>query len=104
MVRPYDDMDPEETRRRLRLLPRALGYPTQTAFAAMLGIAVSRYSNAILTGVIGKDLAVKIYRRVPGIRIEWLFFGDRTMMPDHLLRRIDNAAGLLSPPTKRKRS
>jgi hypothetical protein len=90
MTRSSDDFeDQEAVRLRLRALPRALGYRTQTAFAAALGIAVSRYSNAILTGVIGKDLAITIYRRFPGVRIEWLFFGDHAMMPRALMEKID---------------
>ena len=83
---------PGEVRARLRALPRALGYPTQTAFAHAMGVGISRWNMTIMTGVIGKPLAFELYRRIPGMRIEWLFFGDRTAMPGPLLAKIDEAA------------
>jgi len=83
--------DPEGVRLRLRILPRALGFGTQTAFAQHLGIGISHYNNAILTGVLSKQLAFTIYRRHPDLRLEWLWFGDRMWMREPVLQKLDAA-------------
>lgn len=94
--------DQDAVRARLRALPAALGYPTATAFAIAMGIGISRWNNAVMTGVLGKDLAFTLYAKIPGMRIEWLWFGDRAMMPAHLLRKLDAAAAGDPPMTSRK--
>ena len=91
--------EPDKIRARLKALPEALGYPTQDTLAQALGITVSRYREAISQGSLSRGLAFAIYSQFPGMRIEWLWFGDRSMMPAHLLAKLDTAMG--SDPTSR---
>lgn len=79
----------EDVAGRCRLLWRALDHANSAAFAAWLGVGPTRWNNVENTGILSKELAFLLQRKIPGMRIEWLWFGDRAMMPDYLLRKID---------------
>lgn len=83
----------EDVAGRCRLLWRALDHASSAAFAAWLGVSATRWNNVENTGNLSKELAFLLQRKIPGMRVEWLWFGDRAMMPDYLLRKLDAAEG-----------
>lgn len=79
-----------EIAHRLRLLRAATGL-SQTEFAKSLGVARNVWSNAEGEfGRVGVDTALKacdVYR----VTLDWIYRGDRAMMPSGLMERIDRA-------------
>jgi DNA-binding transcriptional regulator YdaS (Cro superfamily) len=72
------------------------GDVTQTAFAARLGVSVSRLNNVIKGRPLSRDLCFKIVRLVPGMTPGWLWDGDARGMPWELVQ----ALGEASVPTR----
>jgi transcriptional regulator with XRE-family HTH domain len=87
---------------RLKALRIELGYKSQTAFAAKLGIDKSTY-NPYEKGT--RPLTFEtacLIRREFGISIDWLFFGDLHQSAVQTMAKIGR--GTEAPPAKAKRS
>ena len=79
---------PNETRKRLTQLREALGLG-KTEFAHRIGVSPQRWGNIENgTGAVGlpKEVAFRIYRSVPGVTLDWLYFGDTQGLPIHMAR------------------
>lgn len=73
---------------RLKLLRAMLGYETSTAFAAFLGIGLQRYNAFENSSPLTRDVAFLIVQRVPGLTLDWLFFGKADGLPLELARNL----------------
>lgn len=67
---------------RVRLLRETLGYTTCNAFAAFLGISANRLNNVEVGFPLGKDLAIMMVQRVPGLTLDWLLPWPPRRAPD----------------------
>jgi transcriptional regulator with XRE-family HTH domain len=80
------------TARRLRQLRKAEGYTLASAFAAHLGITAPRLSNFEAGLPLSIDAAKKIVAKVPGMSLDWLYFGKEDALPLALRQRLASAA------------
>lgn len=82
---------------RLRLLRTALGYETASSFAAFLGIIQQRY-NAFENGSpLSREIAFRLVQKIPGLSLDWLYFGKAEGLPLELARRL----GIIDTPGNR---
>jgi hypothetical protein len=73
--------DPLETAWRLRILRTYVGHgDSQTRFAEDYGFTVARWNNLERGHPLPRDVAIQLVRRIPGLSLDWLFFGK----PDYL--------------------
>lgn len=89
---------------RLKLLETVLGYDTQTGMVAFLGIEYNRYNNIRLGSPLSSEVAIRICQKVPGMTLDWLYFGKPDGLPLDLARRLGEAppaSGGASTSTKR---
>ena len=77
------------TVQRLRQLQALLEHETETAFARDLGISLSRLNNLFHGAPIGKDLAFRLVNRVPGLTLDWIWFGKADGLPVQLARSLE---------------
>lgn len=73
---------------RLKRLRETLGYMTATAFADFLEIGITRYHPFEKGVPLSRDVAFRIVRRVPGMSLDWLYFGKPEGLPLELARRL----------------
>jgi len=78
-----------QTAQRMRQLQLLLGHETDTAFAKDLDISLSRLNNLFHGAPIGKDLAFRLVGRVPGLTLDWIWFGKTDGLPVQLARSLD---------------
>lgn len=83
---------------RLRRLRAAYHYETAAAFAAMLGIPITTYNSFENGAPLSRSAAFKIVQKLPGVTLDWLYFGKPDGLPLDIFRRL----GLLEPPGKRR--
>ena len=83
-----------ESRRRLKHLREALGYPSQTAFSAALGVQFNRWKNIEGGGPLSIRVALTIVNRFNGLTLDYLYFGKTDGLSVSMARRL----GVL-PPT-----
>jgi transcriptional regulator with XRE-family HTH domain len=95
-----DEIDDLEVADRVRRVQRHLGYETDEEFARALGVTKQRINNVLRGSALGRDLAVKMVRRVPGLSVDWLWFGNASGMPVGLATEL----GVLTPPAARTAS
>jgi len=81
------------TVRRLRALKIVAGMKTDTDFAALLGISPARLSNVMIGAPISKDIAFRLVRKIPGLTLDWIYFGATAGLTVQLARQL---AGALS--------
>lgn len=75
-----------ERMRRLRIYHN---YGTQTAFAARLGISLTRWNNYEKSGMpLGKDMEDLLVQITPGLTLDWLRNGERRGLSVELDRRL----------------
>lgn len=74
---------------RLRTLRRVLEFETAAAFAGFLAISAPRLSNVENGAPLGKDIAFRIAQRVPGMTLDWLWFGKTEGLPFHLVQKLE---------------
>lgn len=82
---------------RLIRLREHLGYPNATAFAQFLGIGQQRWSNFENGMPLSREIAFRLVQTVPGLTLDWLYFGKAEGLPVDLARSL----GALAPPGKR---
>lgn len=77
--------------RRLRQLRRAEGYAQAKHFAEHLGVTQSRLSNMEGGSPLSIDVAKRIVSRIPGISLDWLYFGKEEALPLAVRQRLADA-------------
>ena len=83
---------------RLRRLRAAYDYRTASSFAAFVQIPVTTYNEFENGAPLSRQAAFKIVQRIPGMTLDWLYFGKPDGLPLDVARRL----GLLDPPGKRR--
>lgn len=78
---------------RLRTLQAVLGFETAASFAGFLGISAPRLSNVENGAPLGKDIAFRIAQKVPGMTLDWLWFGKPDGLPLHLAQKLGGPPG-----------
>ncbi|MFT4117501.1 hypothetical protein [Bradyrhizobium sp.] len=78
---------------RLKGLRAAYGYQTNASFAAFLGLPVTTYNPAENGSRLSIDVATRIVQRIPGMTLDYLYFGKPDALPLDVLRRL----GLMDP-------
>lgn len=73
---------------RIRLLWDVLGYPTQAVYAEKLGISAQRLNNLLQGAPLSKDVAFKLVNLVPGLTLDWLWFGKTNGLSFHLAEKL----------------
>src|SRR5580765_2342296 len=74
--------------RRLRHLRRALGYEYASTFARWLGIQDNRWTNLENGFPLSKEVAFLLRRKVSGLSVEWLWFGNTDGLSRSLGQRL----------------
>ena len=79
---------------RLRKLRAYLGHEDakggQSAMARWLGISTQRWSNFENNKPLSHEMAVKLCRQVPGLTLDWLYFGKTEGLPVRLARDLED--------------
>jgi DNA-binding XRE family transcriptional regulator len=96
-VAPRKTGDDLQRAERLKRLRETMGYETQSAFAAFLGISVQRWSNFENGMPISQEIVFLLVRSIPGLSSDWLYFGN----PDGLSVSLARRLGEVGPPGKR---
>lgn len=82
---------------RLKALRAAYGYSEAAAFARFLDIPAQTYNPFENGARLSLPAALQIVRRIPGMTLDYLYFGK----PDGLTLDLARRLGLLDPPGKR---
>jgi len=75
--------------RRLRLLREVKGYKTASHFAREMGIEYKRWNNFENGYPLSKEAAFILVKRIPGLTLDWLFFGRLDGLSFQLARELD---------------
>ena len=81
---------------RLKALRAAYSYPTTAAFARFLDLPVTTYNSFENGAALSRPAAFRICQRIPGMTLDYLYFGKPDGLPLDVARRL----GLLGPPGK----
>ena len=85
---------------RLRRLRAYLGHTDarggQSAMARWLDISTQRWSNFENNKPLSHEMAVKLCRMVPGLTLDWLYFGKTEGLPVRLARDLEDQPVSLS--------
>lgn len=73
---------------RLVRLRKAFGYETASAFAAFLDVSKQRWGHCERGLPLGIDLATRVVRSLPGVTLDYLYFGKVEGLPLELARRL----------------
>jgi transcriptional regulator with XRE-family HTH domain len=73
---------------RLRLLRKALGFDTQEAFAAHVGLEHKRYANYENGYPLPREAVLTLVSKVHGLSIDWLYLGKDDGLSLSLSRRL----------------
>jgi len=93
-TRNHDPESNEAVQRRLQLLRHAVSgekKQSKTAFAARLGIEISRWSNIENKTPLSKEVAFLIVEKFPDFTLDWLWRGDTRGMSFALQRELEEA-------------
>lgn len=82
---PESDDAVSERCKRLRL---TLEYPQSSSFAKFLGVSPQRWNNVEIGMPLGRDLAMTLTRKIPGLSLDWLYRGRSEGLPLDLARRL----------------
>lgn len=94
------DQDQEDSvAARVKRLRVAMGYESQGAFAALLDLSAPRWNNIEQGLPMSRDIAFRLVRKVPGLTLDWLYFGKPDGLPMELARRLGEL-----PPGRSKRT
>lgn len=77
-----------DTARRLRHLRETLGYNTAKSFAEFLGLGNQRWNNVENGAPLSKEIGFKLVQKVPGLTLDWLYFGKPDGLPLELARSL----------------
>lgn len=73
---------------RLKRLRRALRYDTANAFAAFLEIPYTTYHPFEKGQPLSRDAAFRLVRKIPGLTLDWLYFGKPDGLPLEFARML----------------
>lgn len=73
---------------RLKLLRKTLGYDTAMAFAAFLDVGYTTYHPFEKNKPLSREVAFTLVRKIPGVSLDWLYFGKPEGLPLELARRL----------------
>ena len=73
---------------RLWAIQKLLGHMTQAAFARELGITPARLGNIYNGAELSKEVAFRLRERVPGLTLDWIWFGYWAGVSVELARRL----------------
>lgn len=89
---PGRDITPVSAR--LRKLRAHLGFTDsrggQSAMARWLDISQQRWSNFENSKPLSHEVAMKLCRKVPGLTLDWLYFGKTDGLPMRLARDLED--------------
>lgn len=88
MAKGGKELPHAETATRVRLLRESMGYQTSNAFAAYLGVSAQRWNNVEIGMPLSRDMAFLLVRKVPGLSLDWLYFGNAAGLPLELAKRL----------------
>ena len=71
---------------RLKRLRKMLGYDTASAFAVFLELGYTTYHPFEKGQPLSREAAFRIVRKVPGVSLDWLYFGKPDGLPLELAR------------------
>lgn len=99
--RRVDDIDDMAVAERVQRVKEYLGCVTDQAFADELGggVSANRINNVLRGHPLGRELAARLVRRVPGLSVDWLWFGNAAGMPIGLLKAL-GVTGIAPTPPK----
>ena len=80
MLSKFPGSDESKRARRLREAMRFNGRGGQQAFAEFLGVERSTWNNVECGAPLGKEMALRIVRKFPGVTLDWLFLGIAAVM------------------------
>jgi hypothetical protein len=83
-----------EITERLLLLQRAFSdrFPTTAAWVRHIDVEYNRWSNVCGAHPLSKELALHLVRRIPGLSLDWLWFGRKEGLSFELAQRLDKAS------------
>jgi len=100
MPQPDSKAQPSPTGARARVLREAMGYDSAIAFAAFLGVSPQRWNNVEVGYPLSRDMAFLLVSKVPGLSLDWLYFGRADGLPLELARRLGALEGFTSSNTQ----
>lgn len=74
---------------RIRRLWAVQKFPTSAAFARHLGVDPKRLNNVENGYPLGRDLAERIVQRIPGITLDWLWYGKTEGLSVQVARELE---------------
>ena len=86
--RPGSMAPAEPLPQRLWAIQRLLGHETQAGFARELGITPARLGNIYNGAELSKEVAFRLRERVPGLTLDWMWFGYWAGIPIELGRKL----------------
>jgi len=82
-------------------LREAMNYDTSAGFAAYLGVSPQRWNN-VETGLpLSNQMAFLLVQKVPGLTLDWLYFGKAEGLPLELARRLGELGPAQNSTTRR---
>jgi hypothetical protein len=76
-------------RDRLKLLARLADLPNDAALVAALDISHSRWANWLAGYNVPTNEAAKMLTLIPGLDLDWLYFGRQEGLSGQILKRLD---------------
>lgn len=73
---------------RLKRLREMLGFDTSLAFANFLDISAQRYNHFENGKPLSREVAFRLVQRVPGLTLDWLYFGKASGLPIELAKQL----------------
>jgi transcriptional regulator with XRE-family HTH domain len=101
VVSNFSGSDESKRARRLREAMGFNGRGSQQKFAELLGVERGRWNNVECGAPLGKEMALRIVRKFPGVTLDWLFLGRTeglTVEMAHALAAIDGDSPSSSAP------
>jgi hypothetical protein len=90
--------DPFETARRLRILRTYVGHgDNQTRFAENYGFTPARWNNLERGYELSRDAAIQLVRQIPGLSLDWLFFGKPDALSVIMRSELEEVARRVEP-------
>jgi transcriptional regulator with XRE-family HTH domain len=89
VVCKFPGSDESKRARRLREAMGFNGRGGQQKFAELLGVERGRWNNVECGAPLGKEMAVRIVRKFPGVTLDWLILGK----PEGLTVEMAHALG-----------
>jgi hypothetical protein len=78
----------EDQSDRLKRLRKMLGYETAAAFSVFLELGYTTYHPFEKGQLLSRDAAFRLVRKIPGLTLDWLYFGKPDGLPLELARRL----------------